>query len=131
MKISIKALKEKAKERPSDYLESIFSLSHFIDDDYVHLHSDRYHLLVNKYNKQYLTGTKLKELISWFPIPKKTDCRTCRNLETKMNRWGPDKCEFKKPYIIGKLRIAALRRGLPFSERLVTILVDKAIRNSR
>lgn len=82
-------------------------------------------------HKQHTTGTKLKQLISWFPVPNKNGCRSCRALEAKMNRWGPDGCESKKAYIIGKLRIAALRRGLPFSERLVTILVDKAIKASR
>lgn len=131
MKISINALKEKAKERPLDYLNSVFSLAHLIDNNYVHLDSDKYYLLVTKYNKQHTTGTKLKELISWFPIPHKNGCKSCMALEVRMNKWGPDKCELKKSYILGKLRIAALRRGLPFSERLVTILVDKAIRTSR
>ncbi len=76
-------------------------------------------------------GTELKKLISWFPIPKKESCSRCSSLEKKMNRWGPNMCEQKKEYIIKKLKIAARRRNLPFSEHLVTILIDKAIRNSR
>jgi hypothetical protein len=72
-------------------------------------------------------GTNLKKLIAWFPVPRKTGCPSCRSLELKMNRWGPEKCRAKMPYILGKLKIAAKRRGLPFSERLVKILVQRAI----
>lgn len=74
-----------------------------------------------------MVGTRLKNLISWFPVPKKTGCGSCNRLERKMNAWGPEKCLEKMPYILAKLRIAAKRRGLPFSERLVSILVSKAI----
>lgn len=76
-------------------------------------------------------GTELKNLISWFPIPKKTKCKSCRSLELKMNNWGPEKCQQKLPYILKKLRIAAMRRKIPFSESLASILVEKAIRNAR
>lgn len=74
-----------------------------------------------------LVGTRLKNLIKWFPVPKKTNCGSCNRMEAKMNAWGPDKCREKMPYILAKLKIAAKRRGLPFSERLVRILVEKAI----
>ncbi len=76
-------------------------------------------------------GTELKKLISWFPIPKKTKCKSCRSLELKMNNWGPEKCQQKLQYILKKLRIAAWRRKIPFSESLAAILVEKAIRNAR
>lgn len=76
-------------------------------------------------------GTELKKLISWFPIPRKTGCNSCRALEAKMNKWGPDKCEQKMPYILRKLRVAAIRRSIPFSETLATTLVRKAIRHAR
>jgi hypothetical protein len=72
-------------------------------------------------------GTNLKNLISWFPVPKKKGCASCIRLEQKMNIWGPEKCREKMPYILARLRIAANRRGLPFSERLVKLLVEKAI----
>lgn len=75
-------------------------------------------------------GTELKKLISWFPVPNKTKCRACRNLELKMNRWGPVTCEAKMNYILGKLEIAAKRRSIPFSQSLATTLVRKAIRNA-
>jgi hypothetical protein len=44
-----------------------------------------------------------------------------------MNNWGPEMCEKKMPYILKKLAIGARRRGLPFSKRLVEILVRRAI----
>ena len=72
-------------------------------------------------------GTRLKEMIAWFPVPKKTNCGSCNRMERKMNAWGPEKCREKMPYILAKLKIAAKRRGLPFSERLVKLLVEKAI----
>lgn len=73
-------------------------------------------------------GTRLKELISWFPIPKKEGCQSCRNLEAKMNQWGPDKCRTKLPYITRKLEIAAKRRHLPYNRRLIQILINKALK---
>lgn len=76
-------------------------------------------------------GTELKKLISWFPVPKKTGCRSCRNLELKMNLWGPEKCEKKIDYIVKKLRVAAARRSLPFSESLAKTLIRRAIRNAK
>jgi hypothetical protein len=44
-----------------------------------------------------------------------------------MNNWGPEMCEKKMEYILKKLAIGAKRRGLPFSRRLVEILVRRAI----
>ena len=76
-------------------------------------------------------GTELKKTISWFPIPNKSNCRSCRNLEAKMNRWGPDRCEAKIEYIVGKLRIAAKRRGIPFIEWAVRAMVQTVIRAER
>lgn len=75
-------------------------------------------------------GTELKKLISWFPVPKKTGCRSCRSLEIKMNNWGPEKCEQKIGYITRKLHVAAMRRNIPFSESLAKVLIRKAIRNA-
>lgn len=74
-------------------------------------------------------GTELKSLISWFPIPQ-NGCKSCRNLERKMNNWGPRKCLQKIEYIHKKLKIAALRRRLPYSHFLIDILIRKAIKNA-
>jgi hypothetical protein len=76
-------------------------------------------------------GTELKKLISWFPVPKKTSCKKCSDLEFRMNKWGADVCEQKIDFICNKLRVAALRRNLPYSRSLAEVLVRKAIRNSR
>jgi len=76
-------------------------------------------------------GTELRKLIEWFPIPQKRGCRSCKSLEQKMNRWGPDRCAEKIVYITKKLEIAAKRRGIPFSDFLAKKLIETAIRSSR
>jgi hypothetical protein len=76
-------------------------------------------------------GTELKKLISWFPIPNKNGCRSCNNLEVRMNKWGPDICERKLDFICKKLWVAAARRGIPYNKTLTEVLVRKAIRNAR
>ena len=76
-------------------------------------------------------GTELKNLISWFPIPGKTQCKSCTDLEIKMNKWGAALCLEKMDYIVNQLRLTAKEKGLPFSEFIARTLVKKAIRNSR
>jgi hypothetical protein len=76
-------------------------------------------------------GSELKKLISWLPVPGKKNCANCTRLVIRMNGWGPDKCEQKRPYILTKLKIAATRRKIPFSEALVSRLVTQAINNAR
>lgn len=76
-------------------------------------------------------GTELKKLISWFPIPQGKKCKKCRTLEARMNVWGPNGCVIKKEFILRKLQIAAKRRKLPFSRRLVELLLNQAIRKAR
>lgn len=75
-------------------------------------------------------GTKLRLLISWLPVPRKTRCRSCKSLEAKMNAWGSVKCRDRMDYILKKLRIAALRRSIPFVECAVRELVLLAISQS-
>lgn len=75
------------------------------------------------------TGTELRKLISWFPVSKK-NCRSCRNLESRMNKWGPETCKKKTQYIKKKLKIACQRRNLPYSDKLVSILLERAIHNA-
>lgn len=91
------------------------------------------YLLQRPGDRRQMTGTELKKLIAWFPLPKKQEaanCRRCRALETKMNKWGVEGCKQKRDYILRKLEISAMRQGLPFSYRLVGLLLDKAIRNA-
>jgi len=76
-------------------------------------------------------GTELKRLISWFPIPEKTNCKSCSDLEVKMNKWGAALCLEKMEYIVNQLRLTAGEKKIPFSEFIARTLVNKAIRNSR
>ena len=77
------------------------------------------------------TGTELKKLISWFPIPGKTKCGGCAKLEAQMNQWGPDMCEKKRSYIIAGLTRHAANLGVPAPRFLLNTLLNRAIRNSR
>jgi len=76
-------------------------------------------------------GTELEKLISWFPAIGRRKCKRCTSLKTKLNQWGPDKCEENMEYIVKKMKITAIRKGIPFSEFAVRALVKKAIRNAR
>jgi len=77
-------------------------------------------------------GTELRNLISWFVWDKKVqNCTICRNREERMNRWGPDKCEKNIATILGWLQESAKEKGYPFSTRVASVLVRKAIANSR
>ncbi len=79
-----------------------------------------------------LPGTELRKLIAWFIWDKRVkNCSTCKNREERMNRWGADKCEANIATIIEWLRESATERGYPFSSRVASALVRKAIANSR
>ena len=79
-----------------------------------------------------LPGTELRKLISWFVWDKKVkNCTICKNREERMNRWGADKCEANIATIIEWLRESAIERGYPFSPRVASALIRKAIANSR
>jgi len=76
-------------------------------------------------------GTELKKLISWFIWLRDVgDCRSCYNREQQMNQWGPDECRKNISTIVEWLRESATKHSMPFSETLVKILINKAIRNS-
>lgn len=116
--------------RPSDYLQQIASITIEEDEEFVYVDVNGYHKLRTLYNTNDISvGTELKKLISWFPVPKK-NCRSCRSLEKKMNRWGPDICLQKIDYICKKLHIAAKRRNMPFSRTIAISMVNKAIQNA-
>jgi len=77
-------------------------------------------------------GTELRKLIAWFVWDKRVkNCSTCKNREERMNRWGADKCEENIATIIEWLRESATERGYPFSPRVASALIRKAIANSR
>lgn len=76
-------------------------------------------------------GTELKKLISWFVYRRDVDgCQSCYNREQQMNQWGPQGCKTNISTIVEWLRESATKHSMPFSETLVKILINKAIRNS-
>lgn len=93
----------------------------------------------HKYLKDILTppilkhgpGTELKKLVSWFIwLRDVKDCNTCYDREQQMNQWGPDECRKNITTIVEWLRESAAKHSIPFSETLVKIIINKAIRNS-
>ena len=80
----------------------------------------------------HVVGTELRKLISWFVWNKKaSSCKKCVNREHKMNMWGPEGCEEMMDTILGWLKESAEEHGYPFSKRLVTLVVKRAIKNAR
>lgn len=76
-------------------------------------------------------GTELKKLVSWFVwLRDVKDCNTCYDREQQMNQWGPDECRKNITTIVEWLRESAAKHSIPFSETLVKIIINKAIRNS-
>ena len=77
------------------------------------------------------TGTELKKLISWFVwLRDVKDCNNCYNREQQMNVWGPEGCRHNLQTIVEWPRESAMKHRIPFSEPLIKILINKAIRNS-
>lgn len=80
---------------------------------------------------RYGPGTELKKLISWFIYKRDVEgCQSCYDREIQMNQWGPEGCRSNINIIVDWLRESAAKHSLPFSETLVKILINKAIRNS-
>jgi len=76
-------------------------------------------------------GTELKKLVSWFVwLRDVADCQSCYNREQQMNQWGPNECRKNITTIVEWLRESAAKHSIPFSETLVKIIINKAIRNS-
>lgn len=77
-------------------------------------------------------GTELKNILQWFVWSKKArECKTCKDRESTMNSWGPDKCLQNIGVISGWLKESAEEKGYPFSERIARAMIRKAIDNSR
>lgn len=130
MRIRKSEIEAVTPHRPLDYLQQIASITIKEDKEFVYVDVNGYHKLRTLYNTNNISvGTELKKLISWFPVPKK-NCRSCRNLEIRMNRWGPKICIQKMDFICKKLWIAAKRRNLPYSKTFTKRLVMKAIKNA-
>ncbi len=129
IRISKLAIDRAAPARPPGYIDDV--RQHIVEesDTHIWISSAAYDALVAKYSSS--VGTELRKLLSWFPIPKKHGCRSCRTLEGRMNRWGPDKCEEYMDYILRRLKRAAKRRGLPFSRWAAKKIVMRAISKAR
>lgn len=77
-------------------------------------------------------GTELRKLISWFVWDARVkNCSICKNREERMNRWGADKCQENIATILVWIQESAAQKGYPYSSRVATALVRKAIANSR
>lgn len=74
-------------------------------------------------------GTELAKLISYFIWSRQ--CSKCKLRVNLMNKWGPDKCEENINVIKSWLRQSASKKGVPYVDSLVTVLIKRAIRNSR
>jgi hypothetical protein len=79
-----------------------------------------------------LVGTELRKQISWFVWNQKvSNCKTCKNREERMNRWGCDRCLQNIDIILEWLKESAKNHYYPYNEFLVKRLVMKAINNAR
>jgi len=76
------------------------------------------------------TGCHLKRLLSWWRIRDDGTCG-CDEFAAKMDAWGPDGCEQHMDEILGHLRDAAAKRGLPWLDAVGRLAVTKAIAAAR
>jgi hypothetical protein len=75
-------------------------------------------------------GTELKKLLSRVGITATPNC-SCNARARTMDERGCDWCEANLDEIVGWLREEATKRGLPFVDMAVRMLVKRAIRNAR
>lgn len=70
-------------------------------------------------------GTTLKKTLEWFVrMPK--GC-ACPDRVVIMDNWGYERCKQEKPTILGWLRESALEAGYPYSEYVISYVVDWCI----
>ena len=70
-------------------------------------------------------GTTLKKTLSWF-VPMPPNCN-CVDREQLMNHWGYERCKQEKRTILNWLRESALDNNYPYSEFVISYVVDKCI----
>lgn len=75
-------------------------------------------------------GTELKSLLGWFGISESEGCQ-CSEHASKMDEWGPDKCEANMEVILEWLGDEAAERGVPFVKVAARLLVNRAIKRAR
>ena len=77
-----------------------------------------------------LVGDILKTTIEYFSLKDDGKCG-CEDHVRQMNEWGPDGCEQNLQTIVGWLKEAAEKRGLPFNRFLALLAIKRAIRKAR
>jgi hypothetical protein len=75
-------------------------------------------------------GTELSKLISWFKAITDSKCK-CNKRVRKMNQWGPDECERRRPTIRRWLRHSAHTYKVPYNSTVADSLITRAIKNAR
>lgn len=75
-------------------------------------------------------GTILKNMLSKFGIKQEEGC-ACGHIETEMNDNGPDWCEAKLDYLVGRISKEAAKRKLPVTDWLIKQFVRRAIRKCK
>lgn len=83
-----------------------------------------------KHSRKPVPGTHLYNLLKRFGIREEEGCK-CDERKKLMNLMGPDWCTDNIDTIVSWLREDAEKRGLPFIEIIVKLLIKRAIRKSR
>lgn len=149
--LAVKAIKEKAKERPQGYLEDVIASGTPITGDsgeleFVAITHTAFDRLIAKYSPDIKTvhesstaaarggpGTELKKLLATVGITATPNC-PCNARAVQMDEnesREPGWCESNIDTIVGWLREEAEKRGLPFLDIAGRLLVKRAIRNAR
>lgn len=74
-------------------------------------------------------GTTLENLISWF-VRKPPNC-SCPDRVDVMNAWGAERCLKELPTILSWLRESALDNNIPYSERVISVVVKTMLKMYR
>ena len=75
-------------------------------------------------------GCRLSRSLAWFGLRDDGRCG-CAEFARQMDAWGPDECERRLDEILGHLREAAAKRGLPWLDAVGRLAVTKAIAAAR
>ena len=127
--------------KPEGYLDDILSKAEIIYDNEnnitaVKLSRTAYELLKIKYTPGYKSsvvygvGSELKKLLKKFGIVSISNCKCDKRAQT-MNNNGVDWCENNIETIVNWMEEEAKNRNFPFVRYLATILVKKAIKNTK
>ena len=129
--LSLSSLTKTSLRRPEGYLQDILSKA-TVDGDKVHLASEAYRELVNKYRgrPEAGPGTELKALLAKFGIHASPTCG-CNAMARKMDAWGPDESLKHLEEIVDVMEETAKKRNLPFLRSAGRLLVRRAISKSR